>query len=56
MATPSIPQGTSPWGMRLQFVLLFRKLIKEQEEGLAGAKIETDESAAAATALNLTGA
>ena len=28
------PAGTSPWGLRLQFVLLFPKLSKEQEKAL----------------------
>jgi hypothetical protein len=28
------PAGTSPWGLRLQFVLLFPKLTKEQEKAL----------------------
>jgi hypothetical protein len=28
------PPGTSPWGLRLQFVLLFPKLNKEQEQAL----------------------
>ena len=33
-ANPERPAGTSPWGMRLQFVLLFPKLTRAQEKGL----------------------
>jgi hypothetical protein len=32
--------GTSPWGMRLQFVLLFPKLSKEQEKALLEQKLK----------------
>jgi hypothetical protein len=34
------PPGTSPWGMRLQFVLLFPKLTKAQEKGLLEQKLK----------------
>ena len=34
------PQGASPWGLRLQFVLLFPKLTKEQEKGLLEQKLK----------------
>lgn len=34
------PPGTSPWGMRLQFVLLFPKLSKEQEKALLEQKLK----------------
>jgi hypothetical protein len=34
------PQGTSPWGLRLQFVLLFPKLTKEQEKMLLEKKLK----------------
>jgi hypothetical protein len=34
------PPGTSPWGLRLQFVLLFPKLTKEQEKGLLEQKLK----------------
>jgi hypothetical protein len=34
------PPGTSPWGMRIQFVLLFPKLTKEQEKGLLEEKLK----------------
>jgi hypothetical protein len=34
------PPGASPWGMRLQFVLLFPKLTKEQEKGLLEQKLK----------------
>jgi hypothetical protein len=34
------PPGVSPWGMRLQFVLLFPKLTKEQEKGLLEQKLK----------------
>ena len=34
------PAGTSPWGLRLQFVLLFPKLSKEQERVLLEQKLK----------------
>jgi hypothetical protein len=34
------PAGTSPWGLRLQFVLLFPKLTKEQEKMLLEKKLK----------------
>jgi hypothetical protein len=34
------PAGTSPWGLRLQFVLLFPKLTKEQEKALLEKKLQ----------------
>jgi hypothetical protein len=34
------PPGTSPWGIRLQFVLLFPKLSKEQEKALLEQKLK----------------
>jgi hypothetical protein len=34
------PPGASPWGMRLQFVLLFPKLTKEQEKALLEQKLK----------------
>jgi len=34
------PPGTSPWGLRLQFVLLFPKLSKEQEKALLEQKLK----------------
>ena len=34
------PPGTSPWGLRLQFVLLFPKLSKEQEKMLLEQKLK----------------
>lgn len=34
------PAGVSPWGLRLQFVLLFPKLTKEQEKGLLEQKLK----------------
>jgi hypothetical protein len=34
------PAGTSPWGLRLQFVLLFPKLSKEQEKMLLEQKLK----------------
>jgi hypothetical protein len=34
------PSGTSPWGMRLQFVLLFPRLTKEQEKMLLEQKLK----------------
>jgi hypothetical protein len=34
------PAGTSPWGVRLQFVLLFPKLTKEQEKMLLEKKLQ----------------
>ena len=34
------PSGTSPWGLRLQFVLLFPKLTKEQEKMLLQQKLK----------------
>jgi hypothetical protein len=34
------PLGTSPWGLRLQFVLLFPKLSKEQEKMLLEQKLK----------------
>jgi hypothetical protein len=34
------PAGTSPWGLRLQFVLLFPKLTKEQEKALLEQKLK----------------
>ncbi|MGB7436326.1 MAG: hypothetical protein WBR26_02470 [Candidatus Acidiferrum sp.] len=34
------PPGTSPWGLRLQFVLLFPKLTKEQEKMLMEQKLK----------------
>jgi hypothetical protein len=34
------PPGVSPWGLRLQFVLLFPKLTKEQEKGLLEQKLK----------------
>ncbi len=34
------PAGTSPWGLRLQFVLLFPKLSKEQERMLLEQKLK----------------
>ena len=34
------PPGTSPWGLRLQFVLLFPKLTKEQEKMLLQQKLK----------------
>jgi hypothetical protein len=34
------PQGVSPWGLRLQFVLLFPKLSKEQEKTLLENKLK----------------
>ena len=34
------PAGVSPWGMRLQFVLLFPKLTKEQEKKLLEQKLK----------------
>ena len=34
------PAGTSPWGLRLQFVLLFPKLSKEQEKALLEQKLK----------------
>jgi hypothetical protein len=34
------PSGTSPWGLRLQFVLLFPKLSKEQEKALLEQKLK----------------
>jgi hypothetical protein len=34
------PPGVSPWGVRLQFVLLFPKLTKEQEKGLLEQKLK----------------
>jgi hypothetical protein len=39
-ANPTRPANTSPWGMRLQFVLLFPKLSKEQEKGLLEQKLK----------------
>ena len=39
-ANPERPAGTSPWGMRLQFVLLFPKLTKAQEKGLLEQKLK----------------
>jgi hypothetical protein len=39
-ANPTRPANTSPWGMRLQFVLLFPKLTKEQEKGLLEQKLK----------------
>jgi hypothetical protein len=34
------PPGASPWNLRLQFVLLFPKLTKEQEKGLLEQKLK----------------
>jgi hypothetical protein len=34
------PAGTSPWGLRLQFVLLFPKLTKAEEKGLLEQKLK----------------
>jgi hypothetical protein len=34
------PPGVSPWGLRLQFVLLFPKLTKEQEKALLEKKLQ----------------
>jgi hypothetical protein len=34
------PPGTSPWGVRLQFVLLFPRLTKEQEKVLLQQKLK----------------
>jgi hypothetical protein len=34
------PPGTSPWGLRLQFVLLFPKLTKDQEKALLEQKLK----------------
>jgi hypothetical protein len=34
------PPGVSPWGLRMQFVLLFPKLTKEQEKGLLEQKLK----------------
>jgi hypothetical protein len=34
------PAGASPWGVRLQFVLLFPKLTKEQEKALLEKKLQ----------------
>jgi hypothetical protein len=34
------PPGTSPWGLRLQFVLLFPKLTKQQEKMLLEQKLK----------------
>lgn len=34
------PAGTSPWGLRMQFVLLFPKLTKEQEKALLEQKLK----------------
>lgn len=34
------PPGASPWSLRLQFVLLFPKLTKEQEKGLLEQKLK----------------
>lgn len=34
------PRGASPWGLRLQFVLLFPKLTKEQEKALLEQKLK----------------
>jgi hypothetical protein len=34
------PAGTSPWGLRLQFVLLFPKLTKEQQKALLKQKLQ----------------
>jgi hypothetical protein len=34
------PPGASPWGLRLQFVLLFPKLTKEQEKALLEQKLK----------------
>jgi hypothetical protein len=34
------PSGTSPWGMRLEFVLLFPRLTKEQEKMLLEQKLK----------------
>jgi len=39
-SNPVRPSGTSPWGMRLQFVLLFPKLSKEQEKMLLEQKLK----------------
>ena len=39
-ANPTRPANTSPWGVRLQFVLLFPKLTKEQEKGLLEQKLK----------------
>src|SRR5271170_2927949 len=39
-ANPTRPANTSPWGMRLQFVLLFPKLTQEQEKGLLEQKLK----------------
>ncbi len=39
-ANPTRPANTSPWGLRLQFVLLFPKLTKEQEKGLLEQKLK----------------
>jgi hypothetical protein len=39
-ANPTRPANTSPWGMRLQFVLLFPRLSKEQEKGLLEQKLK----------------
>jgi hypothetical protein len=39
-ANPTRPANTSPWGMRLQFVLLFPKLSQEQEKGLLEQKLK----------------
>ncbi len=37
---PVRPPGTSPWGLRIQFVLLFPKLTKEQEKALLEQKLK----------------
>lgn len=39
-ANPTRPANTSPWGMRLQFVLLFPRLTQEQEKGLLEQKLK----------------
>lgn len=39
-ANPVRSAGTSPWGLRMQFVLLFPKLSKEQEKGLLEQKLK----------------
>jgi hypothetical protein len=39
-ANPVRPAGTSPWGLRIQFVLLFPKLSKDQEKMLLEQKLK----------------
>ena len=51
-ANPTRPANTSPWGLRLQFVLLFPKLSKEQEKGLLEQKLKQMNQEATSKAVN----